>query len=61
MQEAIDEQRMAFSRQDGFKKMFDSLQEGIIVMKDGKLNFMNDLSNRLMAEVSGLRSFFLNR
>jgi hypothetical protein len=41
--------------------MFDSLQDGIIVLQGDKLNFMNDLSNRLLSEVFGLMSFFTNK
>ena len=40
--------------------MFDSLQEGIIVMQKDRLMFMNDLSAKILNQVSGLGSFFLN-
>ena len=35
--EAIDEQKWAFKKENQYKKMFDSLQEGIVVMQNGKL------------------------
>jgi hypothetical protein len=41
--------------------MFDSLQEGIIVLQDGKLNFMNELSNRILTELTDLGNFYKNR
>lgn len=41
--------------------MFDSLQEGIIVLKNGELEFTNELANRVMSEISGLKNFFFGR
>lgn len=41
--------------------MFNALQEGIIVVQDNKLNFMNDLSNKVLSELSDLDNFFKNR
>ena len=43
--EQMEEAKMSFYQKDYFKRMFDSLPEGIIVMKNGKISFMNDLSN----------------
>jgi hypothetical protein len=40
--------------------MFDSLQEGIILIQAGKTTFMNDLSNKLLSTVCKLNNFFLN-
>ena len=40
--------------------MFDSIQEGIIVLENGKPSFMNDLSNKIMSNICGLKSFFMN-
>ena len=37
--------------------MFDSLQEGIVVLNDGEIEFMNDLSNSFMAVLSGMYDF----
>lgn len=41
--------------------MFDGLQEGIIVLDNDRLNFMNDLSNKLLSELSDMRNFFKNK
>jgi hypothetical protein len=41
--------------------MFDGLQEGIIVIEDDRLGFMNDLSNKLLSELADLRNFFKNK
>lgn len=41
--------------------MFDSLQEGIIVVQGGKkIHFMNDISNKILSRVSNLYDFFKN-
>ena len=53
-------QKTGFVQGRSFKKMFDSLQDGIVVLNNGKLKFMNDLSNRILSEICGLKSFFLN-
>jgi hypothetical protein len=37
--------------------MFDALQEGILVLKDGEIEFMNELSKKVLAALSGLKSF----
>ena len=44
----MSEVRLSFGVKDQFKRMFDSLQEGIIVLNDGEIEFMNDLSNKFM-------------
>ena len=47
---------------DQFRRMFNGLQEGIIVIDDyGKMNFINELANRVLSELAGLRNFFKNK
>jgi len=41
--------------------MFNSLQEGIILLNKEKIHFMNDLSNKVMNEVTKCKSFMFNR
>jgi hypothetical protein len=41
--------------------MFDGLQEGIIVIDNNKLSFMNDLSNKLLSELADMKNFFKNK
>lgn len=41
--------------------MFDGLQEGVIVVDKNSIGFMNELSNKLLSELSGLRNFFKNK
>ena len=40
--------------------MFDSLQEGIVVLSDGKIDFMNDFGNKFTSFLSGLQDFKTN-
>jgi sensor histidine kinase regulating citrate/malate metabolism len=42
--------------------MFNGLQEGIIVVDDFKeITFMNELSNKVLTELSGMKNFSKNR
>ena len=56
--EAFEEQKWAFKKENQYKKMFDSLQEGIIVMQNQKIHFMNDLSTKILKHVSGALNFY---
>ena len=40
-----------------FKSMFDSLQEGIVVLQRGKITFTNDLCSKVFTAVSEMKSF----
>lgn len=40
-----------------FQSMFDSLQEGIVVLQEGKVTFVNDLCAKVLAAVSGMQNF----
>ena len=54
IQEAfMQEVRLSYGVKDQFKRMFDSLQEGIVVLNDGDIEFMNDLSNKFMTFLCG--------
>jgi len=48
MQETIDESNISIAQGNKFKCMFDSLQEGIIVIQDDEVKFMNELSLKLL-------------
>ena len=42
--------------------MFDGLQEGIIVVDDmNTVGFMNELANKVLSELAGLKNFFRNK
>ena len=39
--------------------MFNALQEGVIVVDDNKtITFMNELSNKVLSELSTVKNFF---
>ena len=59
--ESLKEAKLSYTQKDEFKRMFDALQEGIIVLSDNKLDFMNDLSNKILTALSGLKSFKKNK
>ena len=41
--------------------MFDSLQEGIVVVEKGiKIAFMNIISNKIISKITGMADFFEN-
>jgi len=39
--EAIEQFKATFKKENAFKEMFDGIQEGIIVLKNEKLHFIN--------------------
>lgn len=41
--------------------MFNGLQEGIILLDNQQISFMNELSNRVLSELSGLKNFAKNK
>jgi sensor histidine kinase regulating citrate/malate metabolism len=41
--------------------MFDSLQEGIIVIDQEKIEFMNTLSNKVLSFLANLKNFKTNK
>ena len=44
-----------------FKSMFDSLQEGIVVLQDNRITFANELCSKILSAVSGMKSFVNNK
>jgi hypothetical protein len=61
LQEAfMQEVRLSKGVKNQFMKMFDSLNEGIIVLNDGDIEFMNDLSNKFMTFVCGTHDEYTN-
>ena len=59
--EFMTEVKMSYGVKDQFKRMVDSLQKGIIVLNEGKIEFMNDLSNKFMTFLSGMYDFQTNQ
>ena len=40
-----------------YKKLFDGLQEGILVVEEQNITMMNELSNKVLSHVSGMKDF----
>lgn len=59
--ETLMEAKLSYQQRDGYRRMFDGLQEGVIVIDGAAIGFMNDLSNKLLTELSGLKNFFKNK
>ena len=60
LNETIDEAKISYAQRNQFKWMFDSLQEGVIVIAEKEITFINDLANKLLSEVSHLKNFLTN-
>jgi hypothetical protein len=56
-----EEIRMSYYERDGFRRMFDALQEGVIVFQSDEIVFMNDLSNKVMSHLAGVKNFFRHK
>ena len=62
MDEQVNEAKLSYQMRDQFRRMFNGLQEGIIVIDDkGKMNFINELANKVLSELAGLKNFFKNK
>jgi hypothetical protein len=51
--EAKEELIFNFNKENSYKEMFDSMMEGIIVMKNDKFFMMNELFKSLISILSG--------
>ena len=60
-EEILAEAKLSYMNRDNFKRMFDALQEGIIVLQGDSITMMNDLSNKVLSEMTGLVNFFTNK
>ena len=47
---------MSFLQRDQYRKMFNGLQEGIIVIDDGVIDFCNELANKVLSKLAGVKS-----
>jgi sensor histidine kinase regulating citrate/malate metabolism len=48
-------------QRDGFRKIFNGLQEGIVIINsEGKIEFMNELSNKIFSSIANIYDFFGN-
>lgn len=37
--------------------MFDSLQNGLIMLEGSKISFLNELSNKVLSQLTGVKDF----
>jgi hypothetical protein len=61
LNETQEEIRMGYYERDGFRRMFDALQEGVIVFQSDEIIFMNELSNKVYSHLAGVRNFFKHK
>ena len=52
--ELIEEVRTSYYERDGFRRIIDALQEGIIVFQNDEIVQMNELSKKVMSHLSGV-------
>ena len=55
--ELLKSARRNVAAKDRNIKMFDSLQEGIVVLQGPKLIYMNDISNKMLSHVTEIKDF----
>ena len=48
---------MTFLQRDQYRKMFNGLQEGILVIDNGIIDFANDLADKVLSKLTGVKSF----
>jgi len=57
--ETLAEAKISFQQRNDYRKMFNALQEGIIVIEgNSTISFMNELSNKVFSELSNMSNFF---
>jgi hypothetical protein len=56
--ESITEANLSYGERDSYKRMFDGLQEGVIVCKDMNVTFMNELANKVLSHLTDHKNFF---
>ena len=48
----------AENEQNKFQRILDCLQEGIILISEDNITFMNETCNRIFSELANLKNFF---
>jgi PAS domain-containing protein len=56
--ENIDDKNVLSEQRDSFQLIVDSIQEGIIIVQDGKIEYMNTIFNNIMSQVYEIKNFF---
>ena len=56
-QDVVQEQTKSMKEREIFDRMLDGLQQGVVVIQDDKIDFMNDLSNKVISQVTDEENF----
>lgn len=59
MDEMLNQAKLNYAERDSYKQLFDALQEGIIVIQEDQITFMNALSNTLLTSITGMNNFWM--
>ena len=59
IQETMREARLCYVERDSYRQLFEALQEGIIVVQDDQITFMNQLANRILTSLTPYKNFLL--
>ena len=59
IQEQMNEAKLSYIERDSYRQLFDALQEGIIVVQDDQIMFMNALANRILTSMTRFKNFLL--
>lgn len=51
------EARLSYIERDSYRQLFEALQEGIIVVQDDQITFMNQLANRVLTSMTPFKNF----
>ena len=59
--ELLKEAKKNLAQRDRYIKMFDALQEGIIVVQGANLIFLNDICNKMLSYITTTTNFMLQK
>ena len=59
IQEQMNEAKLSYIERDSYRQLFDALQEGIIVVQDDQIMFMNALANRILTSMTKFKNFLM--
>ena len=57
LEESVNEAKLFYAERDSYRQLFDALQEGIIVVQNNKVTFMNQLSNIILSSITGMEDY----
>ena len=57
--QTINEAKLSYIERDSYKQLFDALLEGILVVQDNQITFMNMLANQIISDVTTMSNFLM--